>query len=109
MRITGGRLNLLLITLPFGVGACSTTEAPTSHPAQVNCQLAGGCDGVLAAAAKVVSLDQTRVFVDSGRGLGFHVEVHVCYPDGRYVLIDVIGDALKAGVRAEPWPSAPCR
>ena len=63
---------------------------------------------VLGAAAMVVSLDQTRVLVDYGRGLGFHAEVHVCYPDGRYVLVDVMGDALVAGLRAEPWPSAPC-
>lgn len=109
MQITGARLTLLLITLLFSVGACSTTEPPRSHLAQVNCQIAEGCDGVLAAAANVVSLAQTRVFVDYGRGLGFHGEVHVCYPDGRYVLIDVMGDALKASVRAEPWPSAPCR
>jgi hypothetical protein len=109
MRTTGVRLSLVLITLLLVVGACSTREVPTFDPAHVDCQIAGGCDGVLAAAAKVVSLDQARVLVGSGRGLGFHAEVHVCYADGRYVLIDVMGDALNASVRAEPWPSAPCR
>jgi len=109
MRTTCGRLTVLLIVLLVGVGACSMTEPPTSLPSQVNCGIGEGCDGVLAAAATVVSLDQTRVLVDYGRGRGFHAEVHVCYPDGRYVLVDVIGDALNASVRAEPWPSAPCR
>jgi len=109
MQTTCARL-LLVVALLVGVGACSTTLPPTSHPAQVTCGIGEGCDGVLAAAAKVVSLDQTRVLVIYGRGLRtFHAEVHVCYPDGRYVLVDVMGDALNAGVRAEPWPSAPCR
>ena len=109
MRLPSGRL-LVLIVLLVGVGACSTTEPPTSHPAQVNCAIGEGCDGVLAAAAKVVSLDQTRVVDGYGRGLRtFHAEVHVCYPDGRYVLVDVMGDALDASLRAEPWPSPPCR
>jgi hypothetical protein len=109
MQTTRVGLTLFLILLLVGVGACSTTVLPKSQPAQVNCQIAEGCGGVLAAAANVVSLDQARVTVAYGRGQGFHAEVHVCYRDGLYILVDVMGDSLQAGVRAAPWPSAPCR
>ena len=43
------------------------------------------------------------------RGPVLHVDVHACYPDGRYVLVDVVGDDLVASVRADGWENPPCR
>ena len=74
-----------------------------------DCRLAEGCDAVLGAARQVVSFDNARVVVLYGRGLAFHAEVHVCYADGRYVLVDILGDDLGAAIRDQPWDSAPCR
>jgi hypothetical protein len=74
-----------------------------------DCRLAARCDAVRVAARQVVPFDNARVVVLEGRGLGFHAEVHVCYADGRYVLVDVVGDDLGAAIREQPWDTAPCR
>lgn len=75
----------------------------------VDCRINKRCDAVLAAAQSVTPIDQARVVVIWGRGFGFHAEVHVCYGDGRNVLVDVMGDDLKAAVRDTSWESPPCR
>lgn len=101
---------LLLITALLTVGACSpTAPSPSAALALSDCHLAGGCDAVLAAARQVASLDGARVVVLQGRGLGFHAEVHVCYANGSYVLVDVMGDDMKAAVRQHSWDNPPCR
>jgi hypothetical protein len=105
----GPRRALLLFILLLGLVACSSAVPPNPALPTVNCQIAEGCGAVLDAAAKVVSLEAAQITVFYGRGLAFHAEVHVCYPGGGYVLIDVIGDPPKAGIRAVPWPSPPCR
>jgi hypothetical protein len=107
MRTNGGRL-AILFTLLLGVGACSTTEPSSSAIARLWCEISEDCEEVLAAAAKVVSLDESRIFVAYGEGQEFHAEVHICHRDGRYILVDVTGDDLTASVRAEPRSVAPC-
>lgn len=74
-----------------------------------DCRLDARCEAVLGAAREVVSFDDARVIVLPGRGRVFHAEVHVCYGDGRYVLVDVMGDDLNAGTRAQPWERPRCR
>ena len=106
IRIHRSYLCLLLGGSLLIGSACS---GPAPHLARLDCHIAEGCEGVIAAAAKVVSLDQARVAVGYGRGLAFHAEVHACYPDGTYLLVDVIGDPPQASVRAEPRPDPPCR
>jgi hypothetical protein len=61
------------------------------------------------AARSVASLDDARLVVTVDRGPVLHVDVHACYPDGRYVLVDVVGDDLVASVRADGWENPPCR
>ena len=97
------RTALALVIAAGLLGACNLVGP---NP---DCRLAEGCDAVLIAARRVVSFDNARVVVLYGRGLAFHAEVHVCYTDGRYVLVDVLGDDLGAGIRDQPWDSAPCR
>jgi hypothetical protein len=56
--------------------------------------------------------------VTIGRGLRiWHAEVHACWNDGAYRLIDVIGpidnmqptiDEVMASVREPPWDDPPC-
>ncbi len=78
-------------------------------PPSPDCRIGARCDAVLEAARQVVSFSDARVVVLWGRGLGFNAEVHVCYGDGRYVLVDVLGDDLGAAIRGQPWDTAPCR
>ncbi len=99
-------LKRLALALTFSAGVLSGCGLVRPNP---DCRLAESCDAVLRAARSVVSFDSARVVVLQGRGLGFHAEVHVCYADGRYVLVDVLVDTLKAATRDEPWDSAPCR
>ena len=94
----------LALTIPVAVLAGCAIVRPNP-----DCGLGARCDAVLAAARQVVSFNDARVIVSQGRGLGFHAEVHVCYGDGRYVLVDVLGDDLTAGIRDQPWDNPPCR
>jgi hypothetical protein len=56
----------------------------------------------------VVPLGGARIVVTIDRGIGFHADAHICYPDGRYVLVDVMGDDMQADVRSEGWEVPPC-
>jgi hypothetical protein len=96
------------LALALTISAGMLSGCGLVHP-NPDCRLAEPCDAVLGAARSVVSFDGARVVVLWGRGLGFHAEVHVCYADGSYVLVDVLGDDLNAAIRDQPWDSAPCR
>jgi len=71
---------------------------------------------VVAAAEQVLPSGADSFVVDEGRGRGkaLHAEVHACYPDGRYLLVDVFlgnlaGSPMTASIRAVPWETPPCR
>lgn len=95
----------LLAMLVAIAGACSVLQP---NP---ECRIDDRCVAAVAAARSVAPLDGARVVVLAGRSLRglFHAEVHVCHADGRNVLVDVMGDDLKAAVRDTPWDDPPCR
>ncbi len=114
------------------VGACSVTppspSAPTVAPSpSIHCRIpADDCRRALLSATALLERESlgtpTRIVVLGGRARTFHGEVHACFADGGYVLIDAIGpiaaagtldpvnsDVLKeASVRADPWDDPPC-
>lgn len=97
------RLGIVLAIAVGGLAGCALI------PPNPDCRIDGRCDVVLGAAQRVVSFDDAHVLVLQGRGLAFHAEVHVCYGDGRYVLLDVLGDSLEAAIRDQGWDRPPCR
>jgi hypothetical protein len=103
------RLPVVVALIAAGVSGCSLLQP---NP---DCRINEQCDAVLAAARSAASFDGARVVVTWGRarGTAFHAEVHVCYSDGRNVLVDVMSQdghpALRAGVRDTPWVNPPCR
>lgn len=75
------------------------------------------CDAALAAFGELFEVDDpglAMVAIGIGRGLRWHAEVHACWLDGRYELVDVFGDAYgptddpSASVRSEGWDDPPC-
>lgn len=78
-----------------------------SNGLSVECRV-DRCDEVLAAASRVIPPANSRWVVIWGRGLDFHAEVHACYDNGQYFLVDVNG-LMRAGLRDEPWSDPPCR
>jgi hypothetical protein len=75
------------------------------------------CDAALAAFTELFSLGDrslANVVVGIGRGLRWHAEVHACWNDGGYVLVDVVGDpaaptdSLASSVRSNGWDDPPC-
>ena len=83
-------------------------------PVVVDCQLQARCAEVIAQANQVLPQGAERISVNGGRArLGFfHAEVHACYRDGGYVLVDVLGAGqgpLSASIRNDGWSDPPCR
>lgn len=86
--------------------------------AAVQCGLPGEeCDAALTAFGELFEVDDpglAMLAIRIGRGLRWHAEVHACWLDGRYVLVDVRGDANRptddpiASVRPEGWDDPPC-
>ena len=80
----------------------------------VECSVPARCSEVVAQANQVLPPGPERIVVTVGRappGL-LHGEVHACYGDGRYILVDVIGSeqgALEASIRSDPPLDPPCR
>jgi hypothetical protein len=74
--------------------ACGINRRQAS--ATVQCALAPPeCDAATAAFRELFDLgdpDLSMVAIGPGRGLAWHAEVHACWDDGRYVLVDVFGD-----------------
>lgn len=92
------------LLLAVVLGSCAST-GPT-----VDCQLGDDCDRVVDAAAPLLPPGEATWVILIGRGIGFHAEVHACYPDGRYLLVDVLGDSdAEATLRPMGWPDPPCR
>lgn len=83
-------------------------------PTVVECQLTARCAEVLVQANMVIPPGAERISVNDGRARfeHFHAEVHACYPDGDYVLVDVMGlrqGPLDASIRSDGWSDPPCR
>jgi hypothetical protein len=99
-----------LLGLILLLSACSTALP------DVRCGLEQGCTQVVAAAEEVLPSSAESLVVNEGRGRGkaLHAEVHACFADGRYLLVDVFqgnlaGSPLTASIRATPWEVPPCR
>ena len=78
----------------------------------VQCQLDLACDAVVEAASSLLPAGEATWVITPGRSPAgsTHAEVHACYPDGRYLLIDVFeGIASGASVRTRNLPDPPCR
>jgi len=81
----------------------------------IRCDLEAGCPQVVAAAESVLPSGAEALVVNPGRGgKAFHAEVHACYADGRYFLVDIFqgnlaGSPLTASIREVPWDTPPCR
>jgi hypothetical protein len=100
------------------------TEGEASEPAgqgNVVCHVAAeDCELAIDAATAVLedATELRTILVGPGRGLRiWHAEVHACWNDGRYQLIDVLGridvvnpslDDVTASVRDQPWDDPPC-
>jgi hypothetical protein len=97
------RVMLAVALLTVSMAGCALV-----HPA-IDCRLDHDCAAVLGATRTVVSLDAAHVVVIWGRGRDFHAESHVCYANGRYVLVDVMGDAFRPSIREEGWSEPACR
>jgi hypothetical protein len=105
------------------VAACS---APPPSPSPlvstaVDCGLgtADDCDAALRGASAYFRRegtgDPTRIVVVAGRARTWHAEIHACFADGRYLLLDEIEPAFMpaehtptATLRADGWPNPPC-
>lgn len=79
----------------------------------VDCRIEAGCEWATAGAHEVLpSADAHWVIVD-GRGppAVSHAEVHACYADGRYLIVDVLraGGMTQASMRDAAWADPPCR
>ncbi len=121
-----------LVASTVMVGACTVTPASFSTPTvmsspSIDCRMSSGdCERALLSATALLERDSfgtpTRLVVLGGRARSFHAEVHSCFADGGYVLIDAIGPIAAAGtldpvnsdvlkeatVRADPWDDPPC-
>jgi hypothetical protein len=93
------------LVLAVVVASCASVKP------MVDCNLAAeDCSRAVDAAAPLLPPGEATRVVDIGRGIGFHAEVHACYPDGRYFLVDVWPDTdHEAMLRADGWPDPPCR
>ena len=83
-------------------------------PVVVDCQLEARCAEVVTVASRVLPPGAERITVNVGRARfeAFHAEVHACYRDGGYVLVDVVSTGqrpLGASIRTDPWLNPPCR
>jgi hypothetical protein len=99
----------MVAVIALVIAGCASTPTPT--PA-IECHLEGGCDGVAAVAWQVLPPGAARTVIIQGRGLSLHAEVHACYPDGGYVLVDVMGPEqgpVDASIRSHGWSDPPCR
>lgn len=97
-----------VLALAFALSAGNVAGCALLQP-NVDCSLGADCNEVLEATDEVAPITGARVVVLLGRGRGFHAEAHVCYPDGRYVLVDVIGEEFAASIRPIGWDEPPCR
>jgi hypothetical protein len=80
----------------------------------VDCNLPARCSEVVTQGNQVLPRGAERIVVTVGRAPSgvFHAEVHACYRDGRYSLVDVIGSeqgALDPSIRSDPPLDPPCR
>jgi hypothetical protein len=113
-----------LLIASLSLGACSTPSpspvAPSPTPGtQVDCLVhpSSFCDTSLASAIPLLRREHAgaadRIVVNVGRSsLLNHAEVHACYADSQYLLIDVFwghGEQPDASVRTVPWEDPPCR
>jgi hypothetical protein len=102
--------------------ACGVVSSEPSDSDDVTCAVpADDCDLALAAAGPPLyegQADPRSILVGWGRGLRvWHAEVHACWGDGRYILIDVIGPLgaeppaigeVSVSVRQDAWDNPPC-
>lgn len=84
----------------------------TNPPPTIDCQLATDCETVAAAARQVLPAGEATWVIVAGRGAPgvLHAEVHACYPDGRYLVVDVFdGTGVQASLRNQTGSDPPCR
>jgi hypothetical protein len=113
--------------LVYGIDECgdlslaASIELEVVAAANVDCHVStADCDLAIGAASRLLQEGDSsplHVVVTSGRGLVWHAEVHACWDDGQYLLIDVIGsvgvdrptsDEVAATVRQDAWDDPPC-
>lgn len=101
-----GPMRGLPVTMALLLAACGLLlPGPT-----IDCRLGEGCDQVIDAARARLPTGNAHWLIVYGRGRLFHAEVHACYPDGRYLLLDVFsGDGTRISLRDQPREDAPCR
>ena len=78
----------------------------------IECGLADGCEEAAAAAARLLPEGDARwLIVEGGAPFpGFHAEIHACYPDGRYLIVDVTDrEGREASLRPDVAGDPPCR
>ena len=78
----------------------------------IECGLADGCEEAAAAAARLLPAgDAMWLILEGGAPFpGFHAEVHACYPDGRYLIVDVTDrEGRQASIRPDASGDPPCR
>ena len=84
------------------------------NPVVIDCELEARCAEVIAQANRVLPAGAEEISIGPGRAPpgAFHAEVHACYPDGGYLLVDVMGSEqrpLSASIRDVGWADPPCR
>lgn len=96
---------------PGSSSAPSDQQTPDPR-AVIDCHLPSMCDEVADAASRLLPSGPSTWFINFGRGLGFHAEVHACYPGGDYYLVDVFerpASSLSASLRSSGWADPPCQ
>lgn len=113
------RVSIVLEVMEGPVPSGAITATPDGVT-EVHCRLSSAeCDLALSSLQLLIEerADPRSVVVGWGRGLAWHAEVHACWEDGQYVLIDVVGPGdevppdradLTWSVRENPWEVAPC-
>lgn len=91
------------------LGACSLLQHTV-----VDCQYEDRCRQSVQLARSLLPAGAQRITVTAGRSPPgvYHAEVHACYQDGRYLLVDVLDDdrgLAHASIRAGPLPDPACR
>jgi hypothetical protein len=110
----------IVIEVTEGPTPSGLVRATPDGITEVHCRLSTtDCDLALSSLQLLTGerADPRSVVVVWGRGLAWHAEVHACWEDGHYMLIDVLGPGdevppdradLTWSVRENPWDVAPC-
>lgn len=111
MAPMAGKDGRLSVRLAVAVLASALALAGCTEPV-IDCQLAESCEEVVAAASRLLPAGPANWVILVGRSPfpGFHAEVHACYADGRYLIVDVTDrEGRQASLRPDVPADPPCR